>query len=45
VSFFFKQWGGANKKKAGRIEGCTWTETPGGAVAAGQVALAVDGAV
>jgi protein gp37 len=31
VSFFFKQWGGANKKKAGRIlDGRTWDEMPAG---------------
>ena len=29
VPFFFKQWGGKNKKKAGRIlEGRTWDELP-----------------
>jgi protein gp37 len=29
VPFFFKQWGGINKKKAGRVlEGRTWDETP-----------------
>jgi protein gp37 len=29
VPFFFKQWGGINKKKAGReLEGRTWNETP-----------------
>ncbi len=29
VPFFFKQWGGANKKKAGRIlKGRTWDEMP-----------------
>jgi len=29
VPFFFKQWGGANKKKAGRLlEGRTWDEIP-----------------
>ena len=29
VPFFFKQWGGTNKKKAGRvIEGRTWDELP-----------------
>lgn len=29
VAFFFKQWGGKNKKKAGRIlEGKTWDEMP-----------------
>jgi protein gp37 len=35
VPFFFKQWGGANKKKAGRVlEGRTWSEMPHGAAAA-----------
>jgi len=30
VPFFFKQWGGTNKKKAGRkLEGQTWNEMPG----------------
>ena len=29
VPFFFKQWGGVNKKRAGRmLEGRTWDETP-----------------
>ncbi len=29
VPFFFKQWGGVNKKKAGRLlEGRTWAEMP-----------------
>jgi protein gp37 len=29
VAFFFKQWGGKNKKKAGRLlEGKTWDELP-----------------
>ena len=29
VPFFFKQWGGTNKKKAGRIlDGRTWDEMP-----------------
>ena len=29
VAFFFKQWGGPNKKKAGRLlEGRTWDEVP-----------------
>jgi len=29
VPFFFKQWGGVNKKKAGRVlEGRTWEEMP-----------------
>lgn len=30
VAFFFKQWGGTNKKKSGRLlEGRTWDELPG----------------
>lgn len=29
VSFFFKQWGGRNKKAAGRLlDGRTWDEMP-----------------
>jgi len=29
VPFFFKQWGGVNKKKAGRIlQGKTWDQYP-----------------
>ena len=29
VPFFFKQWGGFHKKKAGRLlEGRTWDELP-----------------
>ena len=29
VPFFFKQWGGVNKKVSGRVlEGCTWNELP-----------------
>ena len=29
VAFFFKQWGGVNKKKTGRLlEGRTWNEMP-----------------
>ncbi len=29
VAFFFKQWGGTNKKKAGRLlDGRTWDQTP-----------------
>jgi protein gp37 len=29
VAFFFKQWGGVHKKKAGRLlEGRTWDEVP-----------------
>ena len=31
IPFFFKQWGGANKKKAGRVlDGRTWDEYPVG---------------
>lgn len=31
VPFFFKQWGGVHKKKAGRLlEGRTWDEMPVG---------------
>jgi protein gp37 len=34
VRFFFKQWGGRNKKKTGRLlDGRTWDEMPTGAVA------------
>jgi protein gp37 len=29
VAFFFKQWGGTNKKKSGReLDGRTWDEMP-----------------
>jgi protein gp37 len=29
VPFFFKQWGGVNKKRAGRLlEGRTWDQMP-----------------
>ena len=29
VAFFFKQWGGINKKKNGRVlKGKTWNEMP-----------------
>lgn len=32
VPFFFKQWGGTNKKKAGRtLQGRTWDQLPAGA--------------
>ena len=35
VPFFFKQWGGRNKKKTGReLEGRTWDGTPAATVAA-----------
>lgn len=31
VPFFFKQWGGVNKKRTGRIlDGQTWDEMPNG---------------
>jgi protein gp37 len=31
VAFFFKQWGGVQKKRAGRLlEGRTWDEMPRG---------------
>jgi len=31
IPFFFKQWDGTNKKKAGRVlEGRTWDEMPRG---------------
>jgi protein gp37 len=31
VAFFFKQWGGFNKKKNGReLDGRTWEEMPSG---------------
>ena len=34
VPFFFKQWGGKNKKKAGRLlEGQTWDQIPTGSAA------------
>ncbi|HEX9745195.1 MAG TPA: DUF5131 family protein, partial [bacterium] len=33
VPFFFKQWGGVNKKKTGRLlEGQTWDQMPAFAV-------------
>jgi protein gp37 len=36
VDFFFKQWGGVNKKRAGRLlEGRTWDEMPAHLAAAG----------
>jgi protein gp37 len=35
VRFFFKQWGGTNKKKNGRtLEGRTWDDMPDGSLAA-----------
>ncbi len=35
VPFFFKQWGGRNKKKTGReLEGRTWDDTPAVTIAA-----------
>lgn len=39
VAFFFKQWGGVNKKKAGRsLDGRTWDEMPPGHTAIPRVA-------
>jgi protein gp37 len=36
VPFFFKQWGGTNKKKTGRtLEGVVWSQTPETAAIAG----------
>ena len=36
VAFFFKQWGGVAKKRAGRkLEGRTWDEMPALTAAAG----------
>ncbi|MBI1944515.1 MAG: phage Gp37/Gp68 family protein [Deltaproteobacteria bacterium] len=36
VPFFFKQWGGVNKKKSGRVlDGRTWDEMPGAVGALG----------
>jgi protein gp37 len=38
IPFFFKQWGGTRKKKAGReLEGRTWDETPAAASATAPV--------
>lgn len=40
VPFFFKQWGGRNKKKAGRqLEGRLWSEMPVGPMLSPQPAL------
>jgi protein gp37 len=42
VSFFFKQWGGTNKKKTGRqLEGRTWDEMPVSIFARTSLPLAV----
>lgn len=42
VPFFFKQWGGVNKKRTGRrLEGRTWDEMPRARTAQGSTALAV----
>lgn len=44
VAFFFKQWGGLNKKKAGRVlEGRTYDAMPDGAARAAERALRDDG--
>ncbi len=41
VPFFFKQWGGRNKKQAGRtLEGETWDEMPRAAASAARLQLA-----
>ncbi len=41
VPFFFKQWGGVNKKKAGRLlEGKTWDEMPALESLTGQLSFA-----
>lgn len=38
VAFFFKQWGGVNKKRTGReLDGRTWDERPG--VGSGRIEL------
>jgi protein gp37 len=43
VAFFFKQWGGVNKKRTGRtLEGRTWDEMPGGRPPKVQLPLAVE---
>jgi protein gp37 len=40
VPFFFKQWGGRNKKKAGRhLEGRLWSQMPGGSMLCPQPVL------
>lgn len=37
VAFFFKQWGGRNKKAAGReLDGITWNQMPGSQLAIGR---------
>jgi protein gp37 len=44
VSFFFKQWGGVNKKKTGReLDGRTWDEMPEPRKSAPRLSLAVLG--
>ncbi len=40
VPFFFKQWGGVNKKKAGRLlDGRTWEDLPAAVVEARKLAM------
>ncbi len=40
VPFFFKQWGGSNKKKAGRLlDGLTWDEMPRSVSSQGNLSL------
>ncbi len=42
VAFFFKQWGGVNKKRTGRtLEGRTWDEMPSEQLPRVQLPLAV----
>ena len=42
VPFFFKQWGGKNKKQAGRVlDGQTWDQLPAPPVAAAKVSLSI----
>jgi protein gp37 len=45
VAFFFKQWGGRNKKTAGRLlDGRTWDEMPLDSIEhAGRMAVTVSG--
>jgi protein gp37 len=43
VPFFFKQWGGVNKKRAGRVlQGRTWDEMPATRVMRRQLPLCAD---
>jgi protein gp37 len=43
VAFFFKQWGGVNKKAAGReLEGRTWDQMPEAAVPRARRSVAME---